>query len=356
MNFFDQRTARVLITILLFAAVIGFLWLARKPLIVFLFAMLFAYLLEPLIAFVQPRVRNSRPLAILTAYVLGAVLIGTFLLVVGPRIVDEGRKLAHSAPELYERIWSGDIAWQWGARRGWSRETTEKVQQFLLNHREEVIQNINSLGVRAASLATNAGWVVLIPVLAVFLLRDKSRFSQALQELVGDSQDRSLLQQIFAELDQMVAHFVRAQLYLAMISGLVYTLVLSLLRVPYGFVLGAIGGFLEFVPVVGPLVAAVIILAVAFTTNYGHLVVLVLFLVAWRVVQDYAVSPRILGRNVELHPLAAIFGVLVGGEIAGVIGVYLAIPAMATIRILWRVWHRHEAAPQEMARTERKAG
>ena len=67
-------------------------------------------------------------------------------------------------------------------------------------------------------------------------------------------------------------------------------------------------------------------------------VLLLIFLICWRLVQDYVVAPRVMGRSVELHPLAAIFGVLAGAEVAGVLGVYLSIPVMASLRIVWRRW------------------
>jgi predicted PurR-regulated permease PerM len=103
-------------------------------------------------------------------------------------------------------------------------------------------------------------------------------------------------------------------------------------------VLGTAGGMMEFIPVVGPLVAAVLIIGVAMLMSYPHWLVLVVFLAAWRLVQDYVISPRIMGQSMELHPLAAIFGVLAGGEIAGVLGIYLSIPVMASLRIVWRRW------------------
>src|ERR1700685_643377 len=136
----------------------------------------------------------------------------------------------------------------------------------------------------------------------------------------------------------MLAHFIRAQLTLAACSLLAYTAFMGLTRVPYALVLGTAGGSMEFIPVVGPLVAAVVILGVALLMSYHHWVMLLVFLAVWRVVQDYVVSPRIMGKSMELHPLAAIFGVLAGGEIAGVLGVYLSIPVMASLRIVWRRW------------------
>jgi predicted PurR-regulated permease PerM len=136
----------------------------------------------------------------------------------------------------------------------------------------------------------------------------------------------------------MLAQFIRAQLELAAFSLVVYISVMSIARVPYALVLGTAGGMMEFIPVVGPLVAGVVILAVALLMSYPHWLMLLAFLIGWRLIQDYLVAPRIMGQSMELHPLAAIFGVLAGAEIAGVLGVYLSIPVMASLRIVWRRW------------------
>lgn len=113
------------------------------------------------------------------------------------------------------------------------------------------------------------------------------------------------------------------------------------MHVPFALMLGTAGGILEFIPVVGPLVAAFLILGVALLMGYPYWAILLIFLIVWRIVQDYFVSPRVMGKNMELHPLAAIFGVLAGGEIAGVLGVYLSIPIMASLRIVWRRWRMY---------------
>jgi len=156
--------------------------------------------------------------------------------------------------------------------------------------------------------------------------------------MVHSKPQREFLQNVIDDLNQMLAHFIRAQLTLAALSLMIYTAVLGLMRVPYALVLGTAGGVMEFIPVVGPLVAALLIISVAILSGYQHWLVLIVFLAAWRLVQDYVVSPRVMGERMELHPLAAIFGVLAGGEIAGVLGVYLSIPIMASLRIVWRRW------------------
>src|SRR6202020_266866 len=91
--------------------------------------------------------------------------------------------------------------------------------------------------------------------------------------------------------------------------------------------------------VVGPLAAALVIVSVALLLSYQHWLILIIFLGMWRLLQDYVSSPRIMGESMELHPLAAIFGVMAGGEVAGILGIYLSIPVMASLRIILRRWH-----------------
>jgi len=125
---------------------------------------------------------------------------------------------------------------------------------------------------------------------------------------------------------------------LAALTLVMYSAFLGVMRVPYALVLGTIGGVLEFVPVVGPLAGALIIVTVALLMSYKHWLILVIFLGIWRLLQDYVSSPRIMGESMELHPLAAIFGVMAGGEVAGILGIYLSIPVMASLRIVFRRW------------------
>ena len=345
MSFFDRRTACVLLTIGLFAAAAGFIYGARRILIVFLFAVLFAYLLEPVVSLIQRRSKlggGSRPLAILQVYLILLLIVTGVLIGVGPRIADEGRKLAGALPGLVDQMSSGQIVTRIGGRHGWSVETQERVQQFFGAHRAAIIAWATDFGSRATMLLTNAIWVILIPILAIFFLRDGRGFADTLIQIT-ERGHRRFLNSVVEDLNVMLAEYIRAQLTLAGLSLLVYTIVLLLLRVPYAIILGVLGGAMEFIPVVGPFVAALVIFGVAFLSGYHHWLVILIFLATWRLVQDYVNSPRIMGGKLELHPLAALFAILAGGEIAGVIGVYLSIPIMAALHIFWRRWQHEEA-------------
>ena len=90
--------------------------------------------------------------------------------------------------------------------------------------------------------------------------------------------------------------------------------------------------------IIAALVAVLLILGMAILTGYPHWMVVVVFLISWRGIQDYVTSPYLMRRGLQLHPLAVIFGVLAGGEIAGVMGLFLSVPIIAGMRIIWKAW------------------
>ena len=344
MTILDSRTSRVLFTALLFALGLGFLYAARRTLILFLFAIFFAYLINPAVGRLEKLVR-SRGWAIAVIYFLLLVALGVFGSFVGPRIARQGERLGASLPGLMDQAGTGQLSGQIGQltaqigkEHGWTQETQKRIQSFLLNHREDLSSLAKRTGVRAAEAAQQVWLLFLVPILAIFFLSDGSSFHEVLLALVQSRSQREFLQDVFQDLNQMLAQFIRAQLTLAAFSLVAYTSFLGAMRVPYALMLGTAGGAMEFIPVAGPLVAGAAMMGVAVLAGYAHWAFLLLFLLVWRLIQDYVISPRVMGGSVELHPLAALFGVLAGGEIAGVLGVYLSIPVMAGLRIVWRRW------------------
>ena len=348
-HIFDKTTARVLATILLFAAILAVLWLARKTFIVFLFAVFFAYLLEPVVERLQRWARCSRGRAILITYIALLVVVAGVLAIFAPRIASEGQKLGQSVPHLVETLSSGRLVNALGERRGWSAQTQARIQQFLTDHQGDLLSAAQSFGRRVAEIVANAPWLVLIPILGIFFLKDKDAFVSRLARTPDSVQEQSFLRRILNDVDMMLARYIRAQLIIAALALVVYTAFLSIMRVPNAFALGAVGGVLEFIPVVGPAITAALILGVSFLSGYHHVLVLLVFLGAWRLMQDYVTAPRLFGSGLELHPLAAIFAVLVGGEVGGIVGMFLSVPIMAALRIVVRNL-RQEQAREDIVR------
>jgi predicted PurR-regulated permease PerM len=351
----DKKTVRALTTIITFAAIAAFCYGAWKVIVAFLFSIFLAYLLDPLVWFVQRKSKlsaGSRSRAITQVYVLLGIILAVLIIVAGPKLQSEGKRLTSAAPIWMDQLTTGKIALQVGIKHGWSLGTQEQVQHWLMDHRQDMVHWAGRLGSYAAGLVVNSIWLVIVPILAVFFLRDGRSFADSLIEVVDRRRQRQFLSALLDDLDTMLARYIRAQLILAALTMVVFTVVLTVMRLPYSVVLGVTGGVLEFIPVVGPLVAAATIFAVAIFTAYPHPFVVLIFLGAWRLIQDYVTAPRLMGRSVELHPLAALFAILSGAEIAGVIGVYLSIPVAATLRIFWRRWRTYSAISATTVDTE----
>jgi predicted PurR-regulated permease PerM len=105
--------------------------------------------------------------------------------------------------------------------------------------------------------------------------------------------------------------------------------------VPYAVLLATVAGALEFIPIFGPLTAAITIVLVAAFEGYSHVFAIVAFLAAYRVFQDYILNPHLMSSGVALHPMLVIFGALAGDALAGIPGMFLSVPILATLRVVY---------------------
>ncbi|RRA48343.1 AI-2E family transporter [Acidipila sp. EB88] len=341
-DLWDPRVARVLSTTLIFLIVLAFVHAARETLTLFLFAILFAYFLAPLVSRLEKPLRG-RGRAILVVY---AVLIGVLVgvgFIAGPAIGDESRELTMSLPSLLDRLGSGQLIQQFGQAHHLRPAVVNQIQGFLVSHRTDILGYGKVIGSKIAEPAQHIWWLILIPILSIFFLRQGEEIAQGVISLGRSRDERTFIEGFVTDINVMLGSYIRAQIILACLTLVAYTVVLSVLRVPYAFILGPVAGFLEFIPVVGPAVGSAGIVVIAILSGYPHAIWLVLFLGIWRLVQDYISAPRIMGKSLEINPLLQIFSVLVGGEAAGVVGALIAVPVTATLRILAKRIRMHRA-------------
>jgi predicted PurR-regulated permease PerM len=334
----DARAARVTWTVLVFAVGLDLVYLLRKPLLLFVFSLFFAYLISPVVRMVErglPR-RGGRPLAIGVVYVLLLLALVGVGLGVGPRLTEEVTLLTAKAPQMSQQLASGQIISDFLQKRGWESGRVRQVEGAVRAHAGQIVGYVQ--GALAAILRWLAeAWViVLVPVFAFFILKDAEPAAAGIDGLIEQPRQRELWRDIAEDVHQLLAKYVRALILLSLMTFVVWSAVFFVAGVPYPVGLAAIGGALEFLPVVGPLTAGVIVVSVALFSGYAHPWLLVAFVLVWRGIQDYVSSPLVMGRGVEIHPAVVIFGVIAGGEIGGPVGMFLSVPVIAALRIVWR--------------------
>jgi len=350
------QTRAVLRILMLMLAVAGFLWIIYKLTTVILLVVLavfFAYLVAPLVDLVQRPVRVGgrervmpRGLAIAVVYVVLFLGIGVAIYFLAPQFGAQFPEFKQQASVYYKTI----------------TNASERLNQYFKQHRmpEGVVDAINNtaLGLiaRGGDIVTAAvqhvvgwiiylPWLVLIPILSFFLLKDADSFRRSALAMLPRGRLRWRGDEFFQDVNSTLASYIRAQLTACVLVGAMCSVGFALIGLPSPLVLGLIAGLLEFVPLVGPLIVAILAAFLALLhSGFGMAFVVLLFLGVLRVVQDYAIYPRIIGTGIHLHPLAVILAILSGAELAGVAGVFLAIPVIAILTVSYRHWLEHRGS------------
>ena len=333
----DRHAARYTWTAVCVLLLVGLLYLIRETLFIFVVALMFAYLLWPLVKPLDQRLPGHSKVPALTLVYLGVVGILIVMgIVLGSRVVQEANALAARLPDLLAQFQPpiAPAASHWAMPLKMTVIST--VQQQLANHSRDILAMLSNAALGVMSRAGNLIFFILVPILSFFFLKDGREMLSSVVGILAAGTRRDMVERIAADLHVLLAQYMRALVLLGIVASLAYGLFFTIIGVPYGILLAAIAFPLEFIPMVGPLAGAVIVLLVAGLSGSHHLLGIFVFLAAFRCFQDYVVSPQLLSAGMKLHPLLVIFGVLAGASIAGVGGCFLSVPVLATLRIVYR--------------------
>ncbi|MBC7930095.1 MAG: AI-2E family transporter, partial [Rubrivivax sp.] len=196
----------------------------------------------------------------------------------------------------------------------------------------------------AVNVLSYVPWLILVPILAFFFLKDAETFRRSVLHMLPQGRIRWRGDEFFQDVNSTLAAYIRAQLTACLLIGTICTLGFLVIDVPYALVLGVMAGMLEFIPLLGPVVVAVVAITVAGFDSSGEAIAVAIFLGVLRIVHDYVIYPRIIGSGIHLHPLAIILAILAGHELAGVAGIFLAIPVIAVLTVTYRHWLEHRGS------------
>lgn len=349
------QTRAILRVIFIILAVAGALWVLyalRDVILLAVLSIFFAYLIAPLVTLVQRPLRFGgrerlmpRTLSIGIVYIaiFGSLALAVYLVLPlfsnqlqsfakqAPIYIQNTRARAQGLQELYRRLQLPPSATDYAT----------KLSQNAINSAEKYANE--GLG-GVAGILGYLPWLVLIPILAFFFLKDAAEFRDLALQALPRGRIRWRGDEFFQDVNSTLAAYIRAQLTACFVVGLLCTIGFYFIRVPYFFIFGFIAGAAEFIPLAGPLAVLFLVALVTSFSSLWHALAVVIFLIVLRLVEDYVIYPRIIGQGIHLHPLAVVFAILCGEEIAGLTGVFLAIPVVAIIVVTYRHWLEHRGS------------
>jgi predicted PurR-regulated permease PerM len=349
-------TRAVLRVIIILLIVLIVLWVISKItgiILLLVLSIFFAYLVHPLVEFLRrPRtigkmtIAIPRVIAIALSYliILAAILLAIFVIV--PSLSNQFPEFATQAKGYWQSL--GDKMQQfieYSRSRRMPGPVVDAVNSAIPKVRDTVLATVTEFFTATLAYVIYLPWLILIPILGFFLLKDAESFRRSALLMLPRGRWRWRGDEFFQDINSTLAAYIRAQLTACLFIGVVCALGFTVLGLPGGLVMGFIAGLFEFVPLVGPLTIAIMaaILATFHAGPFNAFLVL-LFLGILRIVQDYVIYPRLIGQGIHLHPLAVIFAILAGEKLAGVAGIFLAIPVVAILTVSYRHWLEHRGS------------
>jgi predicted PurR-regulated permease PerM len=338
----DRTAARYTWTATAVLLLIWLVYLVRSTLFIFVLAVLFAYLLSPLVDLLD-RALPSRTLdralpsrtrtgALALAYIIFLATVVFVVMQVGATVAVQAEAFQQDLPQRIAKFEAPNPKLP-AAVNDFKAQLIQRIRTQLAESESAIVATVARAGFKFITVAGDLLHIVIVPILAFFFLKEGRAIRENILGMLPDGPRRGLLDDILADLHLLLAHYMRALVILSVATFVAYAIFFGIMGVPYGMLLAVAAAVLEFIPMLGPLSAGVVIVLVSAVSDSHALAVLV-FLLVYRVFQDYVLQPHLMGQGVEVHPLLVLFGVFAGAEAGGIAGTFISVPLIALVRIL----------------------
>ncbi|GFP76659.1 hypothetical protein bsdtw1_02762 [Clostridium fungisolvens] len=330
-----------------------------KPLLI---ALVIAYLLKPGVNAIEKflekrkilkKASTRRTVGIVVVY---ALMIGVFLsIIIGIYIMVGGKlsnntTIANMTAYLNEYLNNTKLSVNYISEKLQSlnisipTDLNEKIAQVVSYVQTYVTASIGGFANFVVSMGGNIATFFIALILSIYLVKDSEYFidiwNKIFNLLFGRSKAGHKLREIFAILDDTFNNYIRGQLLEASMVGILSAIVLYFIGIDYAFVIGIIAGICNMIPYVGPLVGTV--LAVVMALLSGEPITALWAIVGMLAVQQVDnnfLAPKIVGDSVGLHPVFTMLAILIGGNVGGLIGMLIAVPVAASLKIIFSKWY-----------------
>jgi predicted PurR-regulated permease PerM len=304
---------------------------ARHVLVWVAVSVFLALAMNPLVELLQRRGIQRRGLATGVAFLLVILAFAGIGALFVPTLVDNVNRFVDAVPGYVDDLTAGK------GRFGFLETKYHVVEKVREQVQEGGAKRL--LGLSGAAVSVTKGvinivlGIVTILFLTFFMVLEGPAWVERLYSLLPpESQPR--WRNVGREIYRTVGGYVTGNLLISLIAGVLTTLVLIALGVPYAVALGLIVAILDLIPLAGATIAAIIIGTVAFIHSILAGIVVIAFFILYQQVENHVLQPLVYNRTVQLSPLIILISVLIGAEVAGVLGALGAIPVAGTIQVL----------------------
>ena len=340
--YFRPRTILVVLGIIVAAYLLLHIVQAAQGILIWIFVAIFlALALNPAVDALQRRGVRRRGVAVSIVFIGAILAIAALAATVVPTIVSQVNDFIDAVPGYVEDLTQGE------GRLGFLEreyQITERVREALAEGGATRV-----LGLSGTALAVTKGVItaviatVTITFLTLFMLLEGPAWMERLYGLLPEEKQprwRAIGQDIY----RTIGGYVTGNLAISLIAGVVSTVVLVIVGVPYAVALGLLVAILDLIPLAGATIAAIIVTTVAFLDSPTSGIVVLIFFVIYQQLENHVLQPVVYGRTVRLSPLAVLVAVLIGAELAGVLGALAAIPVAGTVQVILVDWLKHRRA------------
>ena len=331
---FRPRTVLVVIGILItVAAVLKILWISRHVVAWIFIATFLALALNPAVDWLERRFGGRRGLATGLVFIAALVAIAGIGALFIPTLVNQVNDFANKVPDYLDDLTKGR------GRLGFLQSKYHLVDKARDALREGGARKL--FGLSGTALAVTKGVIttvvatVTIAFMTFFMLLEGPAWVDRGYGLL-QPQSQPRWRAVGRDVYRTVGGYVTGNLLISLIAGTATAIVLFATGVPYALALGLIVGILDLIPLAGATIAAIIVGIVAFLHSIVAGIVVVVFFIIYQQVENHLLQPIVYGRTVQLSPLAVLISVLIGAELAGVLGALAAIPVAGSLQVVLR--------------------
>ncbi len=319
--------------------VLGFIWIFKSVLTPFVLGVVIAYLLNPLVKrFSTKGVKRTTSSAIII--LLFFLVVTTVIILVAPIFAKESADLIEAMPSYLDKIFELIQPYMTWFQESLGENYIVDAKTFLKENISKVLTVSGGIAGGIAkggqALVGIATTVILTPLVAFYMMREWPLIINWVEELIP-RQEEKIIKDLFKQIDAKLSGFIRGQLTVAFLLGIIYAVALTIAGLNYGFLIGISAGILSIIPMVGSTLGLLAAVALAWfqAGDLQYVLIIGAIFIIGQIVEGNILSPKLLGDSVGLHPLWILFALMAGGSLLGILGMLIAVPVAAVVGVLF---------------------